>query len=257
MHRVLIGPSGSGKTTLLSTLGAHPWRRARIVATAQRTGALFRAARVALTRGEILDATEDVEEHAFTIDGAPVSCFDAPGGSVFGEHATREEMVARSLAASSIVLCVDPASQDCVKRVVVDLESLLDRAASKRWDRVAVCLTKADVIHGDAAWRDAGLLQRLRHEDADPSAYGRLLTNAIRNLRSSADRSRAFWVSAYGFSASDGGPNVNARTGSLRVGVEEQELGPPKVDLTTLLGNWRPLNAIEPFLFAIGQERGE
>lgn len=251
---VVIGPSKSGKSTLIGVLGTHVGDAVGVKPANEQTARWFRRMRAAIVRGQLLDASEAVEEYRFRVGNTEFSLADTPGGSIFGNHQTRTHALAQVNAAPNLLLCVDPTSRENINKMLVDLLTMLDELPAKTWSRVAICATKADIHFAEAAWRDRSLLPKIAAMEPDFTTFSKKLANVISHLRKRSAVSRVLWVSAFGFARNDGAPNYDVRTGRLRVGLDwdEHDTEPRIPDLNFLLDNWEPINPLVPFRFLAG-----
>ena len=213
---VILGPPSAGKSTLLAAIGARRNRESvlKVRALDDATHELFSRAERRWLAGQPLvgDATEEVGTFRFEALGVEFEMTDAPGGSIFGEHATGAETKERVRRADAIVLCVDSSSEAGRAALYIDLLTLQSELASSRTcRRLAVVLTKCDMALPSRAQADA--------RRADTHLTGQL-ADSIASLRETTDEMDAFFVSALGYDV-QGLPNRNDRGGVARAGIWE------------------------------------
>lgn len=277
---LVIGPSGTGKTVLLGSLlhasllrGTGDGRRVRILNRGEKSLALAHAHSAMAESGRPeLQGTGEVHQIAFDLEDAwcrwpfewlprPLGTrtrfevLDGPGGAIFfhSPNPERHRMLHAARDARGFLLCVDGSEPDGAVAVFRGLIDFLQRIGADvlRYRRVAICLTKADLVfmpHGRSAQEEATL--------ADPREAARelLTTAALNALRQFGRRTEigACWVSAYGFIPGEGIANYDPGND----GILTRRPGTRELHGAAGIDAWIPFQVLDPFVWLATGRRG-
>ena len=271
---IIIGPTSCGKTSLLSALkmAADQPRPGDTQYTVRSlddrtldffvklSGAILRTGRIEFP------GTMGVSEYRFALEQVSRGWFgnnrstyeflsiDTQGGKALPkpEDSTPPDpvVIAATKASESLILLVDAADQKAAGTFFVSLQPFLARAVDSdgklNVKRVAIILTKADVLVGDQ-----GASARAELERMDPwryaldSAIGIIpIRHLLQYLRPECHRAvRCGWASVYGFIPEDGAVNVVSTEDGDRLAVYNPHEA-------SWVNQWHPYQVLDPFVFA-------
>lgn len=281
---VIFGPTNSGKTAFVGTLNQavlnrDEWEgnlKLQMFPRSDPMANLIRQINETLEIGVINFAgTAAVLDYEFEFDvfarqrrvffvdeqkvgSLHVRLRDGPGGVLFPDESAaaemdetamedfKNQMVADLRQAKGAILCIDANDERSAQVFFNNFPSLLAQIGQRTlpFDRLAVCLTKADAFF---AGEGRGAMRRA--QTTDPAERFRQLLSrptlrALQNYLPPRATVAVGWVSAFGFVENVGSPNFNPSTGGLRMVPEEGAL-----TFTEAADAWRPFNVLDPFVF--------